>query len=133
MIKSKSAILKSLGNWDYDEISVNDPNPDQVIVKVIQCGICSTDVVRSMKVGFYNYPIVPGHEIIGKIFMRAFKKMIKNRNKINNEYYVGNSINQLINENYNVIPFEVEQYICLGTLQDLKVYNFWSGYFNDKI
>ena len=68
-----------------------------------------------------------------KIFMRAFKKMIKNRNKINNEYYVGNSINQLINENYNVIPFEVEQYICLGTLQDLKVYNFWSGYFNDKI
>ena len=75
MIKSKSAVLKSLGNWDYDEISVNDPNPDQVIVKVIQCGICSTDVVRSMKVGFYNYPIVPGHEIIGKIF-----KIGKNKN-----------------------------------------------------
>ena len=67
-----------------------------------------------------------------KIFMKAFKKMIKDKNKINNEYYVGNSINQLISENYNVIPFEVEQYICLGTLQDLKVYNFWSGYFNDK-
>ena len=58
-----------------------------------------------------------------KIFIEL-KKMIKNRNKINNEYYVGNSINQLINENYNVIPFEVEQYRCLGTLQDLKVYNF---------
>ena len=26
-------------------------------------------------------------------------------------------VNQLISENYNVIPFEVEQYICLGTLQ----------------
>ena len=63
--------------------------------------------------------------------MKAFKKMISNKNKINNEYYVGNSINQLISENYNVIPFEVEQYICFGTLQDLKVYNFWSGYFND--
>ena len=67
MIKSKSAVLKSLGDWDYDEIIVNDPNQDQVIVKVIQCGICSTDVVRSMEVGFYNYPIVPGHQIIGKI------------------------------------------------------------------
>lgn len=67
-----------------------------------------------------------------KIFMKAFKKMIKSKNKINNEYYVGNSINELIKENYNVIPFEVEQYICLGTLQDLKVYNFWSGFFNDK-
>ena len=68
-----------------------------------------------------------------KIFIKAFKKIIKNKNKINNEYYVGNSINELIKENYNVIPFEVEQYICLGTLKDLKVYNFWSGYFNDKI
>lgn len=67
-----------------------------------------------------------------KIFMRAFKEMTKNKNKINNEYYVGNSINALIKENYNVIPFEVEQYICLGTLQDLKVYNFWLKYFNDK-
>ena len=67
-----------------------------------------------------------------KIFMKAFKKMISSKNKINNEYYVGNSINELIKENYNVIPFEVEQYICLGTLQDLNVYNFWSGYFNDK-
>ena len=66
-----------------------------------------------------------------KIFMKAFKKMINDKNKINNEYYVGNSINQLIKEKYSVIPFEVEQYICLGTLQDLKVYNFWSGYFND--
>ena len=55
MIKSKSAILKSLGNWDYDEISVQDPNSEAAVIKVIQCGICSTDVIRSMEVGFYNY------------------------------------------------------------------------------
>ncbi len=67
-----------------------------------------------------------------KIFMKAFKKMIKNKNKINNEYYVGNSINELIKENYNVIPFEVEQYICLGTPEDLMVYNFWEKYFYVK-
>ena len=68
MIKSKSAVLKSLGNWDYDEVTIENPNHDQVLVKVIQCGICSTDIVRSMEVGFYNYPIVPGHEIIGEIY-----------------------------------------------------------------
>ena len=68
MLKSKSAILKSLGNWDYDEISVQDPNSEAAVIKVIQCGICSTDVIRSMEVGFYNYPIVPGHEIVGRIF-----------------------------------------------------------------
>jgi len=75
MIKSKSAVLKSLGNWDYDEISLENPNQDQALVKVIQCGICSTDIVRSMKVGFYNYPIVPGHEIIGKIYKLGKNKL----------------------------------------------------------
>ena len=73
MIKSLSAILKSLGKWDYDEIQINNPNNDQALVKVSQCGICSTDVVRSMEVGFYNYPIVPGHEIIGKIYKLGFR------------------------------------------------------------
>jgi len=68
-----------------------------------------------------------------EIFMKAYKKIVIQKNKINNEYYVGNSINQLIKENYVVIPFEVEQYICLGTVNDLKVYNFWSDFFsNDK-
>ncbi len=49
------------------------------------------------------------------------------------ENYVGNSINELIKDNYNVIPFEVKQYICLGTIKDLNVYNFWTNFFNDKV
>ncbi len=65
------------------------------------------------------------------IFKKAYKMMIKNKDKINNEYYVGNSINHLIKNNYVVLPFEVDQYICLGTSKDLEVYNFWSKYFND--
>ena len=68
MIISKSSLLKGLGNWDYDEIKINDPNKDQAIIKIISCGICSTDVVRSMKIGFYFYPIVPGHEMLGYIY-----------------------------------------------------------------
>jgi len=68
MINSNSAVLKSLGNWDYDQIKIKDPLEGEVLVKVIQCGICSTDIIRSMEVGFYHYPIVPGHEIIGKVY-----------------------------------------------------------------
>ena len=83
MIKSFSAILKSLGKWDYDEIQINNPNDDQALVKVSQCGICSTDVVRSMEVGFYNYPIVPGHEIIGEIYkLGKNKKKFKEGDKV---------------------------------------------------
>ena len=63
--------------------------------------------------------------------MEAYRNMINEKNKINNEYYVGNSINDLIKKGYKILPFEVDQYICLGTPQDLKVYNFWKAYFND--
>ena len=68
MIKAKAAVLKSLGNWEYDEIQIHDPDKDRAVVKIINCGICSTDVVRSMQNGFYSYPIVPGHEMLGYVY-----------------------------------------------------------------
>jgi bifunctional N-acetylglucosamine-1-phosphate-uridyltransferase/glucosamine-1-phosphate-acetyltransferase GlmU-like protein len=64
-----------------------------------------------------------------KIFMAATKYMFKNRITVNNEYYVGNSINYLIKENYNVVTFQVDQYICLGTPHDINVYKFWEQEF----
>ena len=58
MLISKSAVVKDLGKWEYDEIKINDPNLDQALIKIEGCGICSTDIVRSMQAGFYFYPIV---------------------------------------------------------------------------
>ncbi len=63
------------------------------------------------------------------LFIEAAEKMFEKKDSINGEYYVGNSINQLIKNNYKVIPFEVDQYICLGTPEDFKVYKFWKNYF----
>lgn len=68
MITSKSSVLRDLGQWKYEEVKIEDPNQDQALVKIHSCGICSTDVVRSMKAGFYSYPIVPGHEMVGTIY-----------------------------------------------------------------
>ncbi len=68
MIKAKAALLKSLGNWTYDEIIIPNPGKDRAIIKILKSGICSTDVVRSMEVGFYSYPIVPGHEMLGHVY-----------------------------------------------------------------
>ncbi len=68
MIKAKAAVLKNLGHWEYDEIQIPNPTSDRAIIKIINCGICSTDVVRSMEKGFYSYPIVPGHEMLGYIY-----------------------------------------------------------------
>ena len=51
----------------------------QLIVKTEKSGICSSDIVRSMKIGFYFYPIIPGHEFCGTISdvgseVKQFKK-----------------------------------------------------------
>ena len=63
MIKSKSAVLKGIGNWAYEEIEIPEIKQDESLIKTISSGICSTDIYRSMKSGFYSYPIVPGHEM----------------------------------------------------------------------
>lgn len=68
MIKARAAVLKGLGDWIYDEIVISEPDKSKAIIKIIKSGICSTDIVRSMQIGFYSYPIVPGHEMIGRIY-----------------------------------------------------------------
>jgi len=43
------------------------PNPDEVVVKIVACGICSSDIPRAFKYGAYQYPLVMGHEFAGQI------------------------------------------------------------------
>ena len=74
MIKAKAAVLKGLGDWKYDEIIVPDPDKNRAVIKIIKSGICSTDVVRSMEFGFYSYPIVPGHEMLGSVYKLGSKQ-----------------------------------------------------------
>lgn len=45
-----------------------DPRPDDVVIDILYCGVCHSDLhtVRN-DWGGTNYPIVPGHEIIGRV------------------------------------------------------------------
>jgi len=46
----------------------HDPEPGEVIVKVIACGVCASD--EAAKYGAFpgaKFPIVPGHEIVGDV------------------------------------------------------------------
>ena len=42
MIKSKAAVLKDIGDWHYDEISIPNLNSEEALIKIISSGICST-------------------------------------------------------------------------------------------
>lgn len=65
-----------------------------------------------------------------RLFVEAAREMIEKKIAVNGEYYVATSINQLINKGMRVVPFEVEKYICWGTPEDLKAFEYWKTYFS---
>ncbi|XTZ36696.1 NAD(P)-dependent alcohol dehydrogenase [Salmonella enterica] len=44
------------------------PRPDDVVIDIHYCGVCHSDLHQARNDwGFSQYPIVPGHEIIGRV------------------------------------------------------------------
>lgn len=89
----------------------------------------------SCKKFIYDDPLKT-HAIVGTMFFRKAKYFIdgllKNKEhniRTNNEFYVDDVINQNILLGLNVKVFEVEDYICWGTPEDLKTYNYWNEHF----
>ncbi|KAK9341966.1 chaperonin 10-like protein [Lipomyces starkeyi] len=53
------------------EAGKRDLRPDDIEIKILYCGICHSDIhhVRNnWGPDGYGYPVVPGHEIVGKVF-----------------------------------------------------------------
>ncbi len=48
-----------------------DPRPDDVVIEILYCGVCHSDLhtVRNDWASWFptTYPVVPGHEIIGRV------------------------------------------------------------------
>ncbi|RDI97121.1 NAD(P)-dependent alcohol dehydrogenase [Dyella solisilvae] len=45
-----------------------DPRPDDVVIDILYCGVCHTDIHQARNEwGRSVYPIVPGHEIVGRV------------------------------------------------------------------
>lgn len=89
----------------------------------------------SVKVPISDNPI-KDHAIVGafwfkkgSIFVEATENMIKKNDRINNEFYVDQCINYVISLGYRVKVFEVDKYICWGTPEDLKKFQYWEGFF----
>lgn len=67
MITCKAAIATGDGNYRVDEISISDPEPDEVIVKIKAAGLCHTDL-DSLS---WGKPIVMGHEGAGIVIKKG--------------------------------------------------------------
>ena len=63
-------------------------------------------------------------------FLAAVKKMKSRQASINGEYYVDMAINDLINMGKNSVMFNIDSYICWGTPNDLKTFEYWQSCFH---
>jgi len=65
-----------------------------------------------------------------KYFVEGYDFIVKNHIKTNNEYYVDNLLNYLIDSKLNVKIFNVDYYLCWGTPNDYKTFNYWQDFFD---
>lgn len=77
------------------------------------------------------------HAIIGtmlfkkaSIFKEGYKYICENDIKTNGEFYVDDILNPLIKMGYKIKVFPVDYYLCWGTPNDYKTYNYWENFFN---
>ena len=91
----------------------------------------------SCKKFIYDDPLKT-HAIIGTMFFRKGRYFMDGLSKnytenirTNGEFYVDDVLNQNIKDGLKVKVFEVDHYICWGTPDDYKTYNYWKNYFED--
>ena len=78
------------------------------------------------------------HVIIGTVFFRKAKYFLeglqenyKNNFRTNGEFYLDDVINPCIKKELITKVFEVNHYICWGTPNEYKTYNYWKDYFTN--
>jgi uncharacterized zinc-type alcohol dehydrogenase-like protein len=62
------AVKSPTSDFDLFKFERREPSPHDVLIEILFCGICHSDIhqVRN-EWGGANYPMVPGHEIVGKV------------------------------------------------------------------
>lgn len=72
----------------------------------------------------------------GRIFAESARKMIKENDRINHEFYVDEVVRHAIELGYKAKVFEVERYIGWGTPEDYELYQrtfeYWRGFYEKE-
>lgn len=78
----KAVTLKEKNNLELKYLNIPDNCENGIVIDVIACGICGTDkhlIDGKMKL---DYPIIPGHELYGRISYIGKKNSVKSLNGV---------------------------------------------------
>lgn len=63
----KALKLFAPGDIRFETAPVPEIQPDEVLVKVMACGVCGSDIPRLLQYGAYHSDLIPGHEFAGEV------------------------------------------------------------------
>lgn len=67
-IRTHGAVVHRPGGpFTFEELEVDSPRPDELIVRVVACGVCHTDVAARDGLFSMSFPAVFGHEGAGVV------------------------------------------------------------------
>ncbi len=76
--KNKIVNLIKNRKFNVETKNLSTLSLEKVRVKIKAVGLCASDVPRAYENGAYNYPLIMGHEISGKVFESNFENFRKN-------------------------------------------------------
>lgn len=65
MNTARAIVARGPGMWATEDVRIREPGDDELVVRVVASGICSTDVhFGNVELGAFGacYPCVKGHE-----------------------------------------------------------------------
>ena len=65
-----------------------------------------------------------------EVYLKSLKRLYEKDVRVNGEFYIDSLLNESISLGYKVKNFEIDEYICWGTPNDLKTYQYWQTFFN---
>ncbi|KAI1279328.1 alcohol dehydrogenase [Xylaria sp. FL0933] len=85
-----AAIVKSNAPVEIKEFDLREPGPGEVLVKVIACGVCHTDLFVATGAFGEFWPRIPGHEIVGDVVsVGSNVTRVKNGDRVGGPWHGG--------------------------------------------
>jgi hypothetical protein len=77
------------------------------------------------------------HAIVGAFYFRkaeyftlGLKRLMELNKRVNGEFYVDSIIGELAEMGYHCNVFQIDDYICWGTPDDLRTFEYWQEFFH---
>jgi NDP-sugar pyrophosphorylase family protein len=124
--------------WTYRMGSIQTKKPEAfAYCRTTPDGISVAEVIEKRTISAHPEcdPMVVGtfwYRRAGD-FKRGARMMIEKGITVNSEHYVGTSINCLLAEGARFVIFDVEQWVSFGDPFELKLFEYWSEYFETEI